>query len=98
MAVNIIDVFSPAKTFPTLGDLVNVLVRNIFVVAGVLLFLLLIFGGFQVIVKAGNEPEEAAKGKNAMTAALIGFALIFAAYWIAQILQIIFGVGILGGW
>lgn len=89
------ELFPPAQTFPTLGDLINVLVKNIFVLAGVLLFILLIFGGLQVIVKAGaGEPEAAGRGKNAVTAALIGFALILAAYWIVQIIEYITGIKI----
>lgn len=93
--IPISEVFPPAKTFPTLGDLINVLVKNIFVLAGVLLFVLLIFGGLKFIVSAGSgDEQEIAKSKNAITAALIGFLIIFAAYWIVQIIGHISGVKI----
>jgi hypothetical protein len=35
-------------------------------------------------------------GKQRVTAAVIGFVLLFCSYWIAQIVQFIFGVTILG--
>lgn len=85
--INISDFFTPATTFKTLGDLVNVLSKNVTVLAGVLLFVLLIFGGLQFIVSSGSGDEQGMnKGKNAITAAIIGFILIFAAYWIVQII------------
>ncbi len=88
-------IFPPVKTFPDIGTLVNVLVKNVFVIAGVLLFVLLIFGGLQFIISAGGGDEQGVgKGKNAITAALVGFILIFAAYWIVQIIEFITGVKI----
>jgi hypothetical protein len=93
--VEIQQVFPPAQTFPTVGSLVNVLVKNIFVLAGVLLFVLLIFGGLKFIVSAGGgDEQEIGKSKNAITAALIGFLIIFAAYWIVQIIGHISGINI----
>ncbi len=80
-------IFPPVKTFPDVGTLVNVITKNVFVLAGVLLFVLLIFGGLQFIISAGGGDEQGVgKGKNAITAALIGFILIFTAYWIVQII------------
>jgi len=89
MAVVIEEIFPPAKTFPTLGDLVNVLVKNVFVLAGVLLFVLLIFGGLKYIISSGGDEKAAEQSKNAITAALIGFLIIFAAYWIVEIISFI---------
>lgn len=80
-------VFQPAEKFQTIGKLVTVLVQNIMVIAGVLLFVLLIFGGLQFIIGAGSgDKEGVGKGKNAITAAIIGFILIITAYWIVQII------------
>jgi len=88
--------FEPAKTFPTVGKLVSVLLPNLYILAGVLLFFLLIFGGFGIIMGAGNDdPKKAEQGKQAVTAAIIGFLLIFVSYWIIQIIEVITGIDIL---
>ena len=95
-AVDIKDVFGPAKTFPTLGSLLNVIVPNLFLLAGVILFVLLIGGGLAVVVGAGSgNPEQAAKGKKAITYAVAGLLIIFASWWVIKIIEKVTGVSIL---
>jgi len=85
------------SVFPNLGAFLSTLIPNFYVFAGILLFLLLIFGGFTYIVNAGQQnPEGVQKGKKAITAALIGFLLVFTSWWIVQIIEIITGINILG--
>ena len=46
-------------------------------------------------MNAGSADKEGMeKGKNALTAAIAGFIIIFAAYWIVQIVQFVAGVDI----
>jgi len=81
--------------FETPGELISTLLPSIYILAGIILFILLLFGGFGIIVGAGGgEPEKAGQGKKAVTAAVIGFALIFASYWIIQIIQALTGIKI----
>jgi hypothetical protein len=98
LVFNIGDAFnSPFGKSQGLADLVSIILSNALVLAGVILFFLLIFGGFSMIIGAGqNNPEAAAKGKQAATTAVIGFIIIFAAYWIIQIIENITGLNILG--
>jgi len=78
-----------------IGGIISTLLQNIYVLAGILLFILLIVGGFSFIIGAGEEnPEKAKKGKQAITAALIGFAIIFCSFWIVKIIEIITGMSI----
>lgn len=87
--------FGPANTFSDVGSLVSVILFNVYVVAGVILLFLLIFGGFQIISSAGSgDAEGAAKGRSAITAAVIGFLIIFGSYWIIQIIEVITGLKI----
>ena len=87
---------SGASQFSSPGALISILLKNIYMVAGVLLFLLLIFGGISIIMSAGGgDAKKTAQGQKAITAALIGFLVIFASYWIVQIIQFITGVNIL---
>jgi len=86
------------ETLGTLGDIITNILPNIYVFSGIILFFLLIGGGLMFIISAGQQnPEGAGKGKQAITAALIGFLIIFASYWIIQIIQIVTGLDILGG-
>lgn len=77
----------------TIGEIINALVPYIFALAGLALLLILIWGGFEFMTSAGDPKKmEAAKGK--LTNAVIGFIIIFIAFWLVQILEVIFGLKI----
>lgn len=92
--VDISKIFAPAQFFKTFGDLVTVIVRNAFVLAGIISFVLLVFGSFTVIMGAGN-PKSAEKGKQAITGAVAGLVIIVTSYWIVQIIERITGLPLL---
>lgn len=79
----------------TPANIINTIIPVIFVLAALILLIMLIFGGFTIFVSAGN-PEKIKKGTGMITSALIGFLIIFAAYWIIQLLELTFGINILG--
>jgi len=84
------------KGFSSIGELVSSLIKNVYIIAGVICLFLLIFGGIGFILQAGSEnPEAAAKSKGAITAAVLGFLIIFTSYWIIQIIEYILGINIL---
>ena len=84
------------KELTGIGDLVTVILSNALVIAGIIMLFLLVFGGVSMVIGAGRDnPEQAAKGKQAATAAVIGFIIIFAAYWIIQIVEYFTGIKIL---
>jgi hypothetical protein len=86
---------SNVEQYKTLGGIVSILLKNAYIIAGVLLFGLLLFGGFGIIMGAGGgDPKKTAQGQQAVTSALIGFLIIFASYWIIQIIQVITGMQI----
>ena len=77
------------------GNIVSRLVRNIiFPASGLLLFLYLVWGGFQVVSGAtmGNDATINA-GKQRVTAAIIGFLLLFASYWLWSLVETALGLG-----
>lgn len=85
-----------AGQFSTPGALISILLKNIYVLAGIMLFVLLIVGGISMISSAGGgDAKKTAQGQKAITSAVIGFLLIFASYWIIQIIQYITGLEIL---
>jgi len=84
--------------YQTLGGFISRILPNIYVIAGIILFFFLIGGGLMFIISAGREnPEGAARGGQIITMSLVGFLIIFASYWIMQIVQIVTGIDILGG-
>jgi len=86
---------APSQSITSISVLVNVILKNSLVVAGVICLVLLILGGFSFIVSAGGDAKAKEKGKNTITSALTGLILIIAAYWIIQIIEIITGIHIL---
>ena len=89
-------VFSPAGTFQTFGDIVNVIVRNAFVLAGLIAFILMIFGGFGIIVGAGSgDTKKLEQGKKNLTGAVAGLILVVTSYWLIQIIERITGLSLL---
>lgn len=65
-----------------------------FPIAGLILFVMLIWGGVEMMVGSATSKSVDA-GKQRVTAAIAGFLLLFASYWIAQILELMFGIKIL---
>lgn len=83
----------PGFTFQggTLGDIVTGALPYIFFFAGFALLIYFIFGGIQLLTSAG-DPKKIAAGKAMLTNAIIGFVVIFVAFWIVQLVAIILGL------
>jgi hypothetical protein len=76
-----------------IGDIISALLPYIFVLAGLVLFIFLIIGGFGLLTSGGNPDKvKAAQGK--ITSAVIGFVIIFISYWLVRILEIVLGIQI----
>lgn len=87
--------FCIPNAYSSIGTFISAVLPNIYVIAGLLLFILLIIGGLMVIISAGKGEEEGVqKGSKTITSALIGFLIIFASYWIIQIIETITGLQI----
>jgi hypothetical protein len=85
-----------SATFPTLGSLISVILQNSLTVIGIILLVLLISGGLMFIISAGsNDSKKSAQAKSMITDALIGFAVVFLAYFIIQIVETVTGLQIL---
>src|SRR3989344_4932980 len=78
-----------------LAFVINTIVPLIFAIAGVTLFIMLIAGGLTIFTSAGN-PEAMKKGQGRIVSALIGLVIIFAAYWIVQLVEYSLGLKLLG--
>lgn len=77
-----------------LGGVISALLPYAFSFAGLIFFILLIWGGFGFLTSGGNpDKTKAAQGK--LTTAAIGFIIVFASFWLIQIVEILFGISIL---
>jgi hypothetical protein len=84
------------NTFPDIGTLITVILKNGFTLAGIILVGLILFGGVSYISSAGSgDQKKMAQAQETLTSALIGFLVIFASYFIIQIVQVITGLTIL---
>lgn len=76
-----------------LGSIINALIPYIFGMAGLALLVILIWGGFELMTSAG-DPKKMQSAQGKLTNAVVGFIIIFVAYWLVQILEVIFGIKI----
>lgn len=79
-----------------IGTLVSGAIGAAFVIAGLLVFAYLVWGGIQWITAGGDKANlESARGR--ISNALVGLAIIAAAYAVILLVEFVFGLTILGG-
>ncbi|HLB60530.1 MAG TPA: pilin [Patescibacteria group bacterium] len=74
-----------------IGGVITKLMPLLFSVAGLILFAMFLWGGYDLMF-SGGEPQKAESAKAKMTYAVVGFILVFTAYWLTQALGYIFDV------
>mgnify|MGYP001558126026 CR=1 FL=1 len=80
--------FTNAHGGKSIGDLVSIGLGFAFVVAGIILLISFMVAGFGLISGAGQDnPEKLEKGKQALTSTVIGFVVVFTAYWIVKLIE-----------
>ena len=86
-------IFGESPGFQNLGDIITKLLKYLFPFAGLLLFAYLIIGGFSFLT-SGGDPKAMEQAKGKVTNAIVGFLIIFLAYWIVQIFEYIFKISV----
>lgn len=92
-AIQINETRTVGDTFTNLGDLIAVIVPNLFLFAGVIFLFLLILGGFSIISAESTKSVE--EGQKKVVSAILGFVVMFSAYWIIQVVEFLTGISIL---
>ncbi|MBI2309519.1 hypothetical protein HYU89_01350 [Candidatus Collierbacteria bacterium] len=80
--------------FDDIGTTITSLLPYLFIIGGIVTGGMLIIGGFDILTSMGSE-EKLKSGAERIKNALIGFLLLFAVYWLAQIAQVLFKIPIL---
>ena len=75
----------------SLGDLISAIIPYIFGLSGIILLLMIVMSGFQMLTSAG-DPKAMESAQKRLTGALIGFIIIFTAYWIVQFIGRMLGI------
>ena len=77
------------------GTLISGAIATAFILAGLIVFAYLVWGGLQWVTAGGDKAHiETARGR--ITNALVGLAIIASAYAIVRLLEFFFGYSILG--
>jgi hypothetical protein len=83
-----------AETLSTPGGIISRVLLFAFPIAGLILFVMILWGGFETIMQsAGKKSVEA--GRQRITAAVIGFVLLFVSIWIIRVIETVFGIKVL---
>jgi len=82
--------------FPTLGYFISHLLFNVYAIMGVIFFILIIVGGWGMIMGAGSgDSGKVQESGKALGAAIVGFVFIFFSYLIVRVIEEITGANIL---
>lgn len=86
----------PGFQIEDIGKLISNAAGVALIIAAILVFVFLIWGGIQWITSGGDKgkTEEA---RNRITAALVGLAIVAAAWAVVQLVSTFFGIDIFGG-
>ncbi len=76
------------------GGIVSRLLQFIFPLAGLLLFVMIVWGGFEIMSGAADKNKIQA-GKTRITSAIVGFLILYSSYWLTQIVEVVFGIVVL---
>jgi hypothetical protein len=82
------------STYTGPGTLINNILPNVYIAGGLIIFFMILLGGFTIIANAGNQ-DKIAQGTKTITSAIIGLLVLFGSYWIIQLIQVVTGVSIL---
>lgn len=81
----------PLEDNVTLGGTINTVLGFLFPLAGVILFFILVWGGFDMVTSRGDA-EKLKSAKAKITSGLVGFMLLILSFVIVRVLAFIFGL------
>lgn len=92
VSINGTPVTGPLVGYTNIASIVNNVVPFIIAIAGIILFFVLMWGGFDYVTSQGL-PEKLKTANAKISAGVIGFVLLVLAFLITRILSYIFGIG-----
>lgn len=86
------EIAAPSGFFTDIGVLINKALQFVLVIAALLVFLYLIWGGIEWITSGGDKGKTES-ARNKITAAVIGLIVVAASFAILQLALTFLGVG-----
>ena len=80
----------------TIAGIISGLVILVLVIAALLAFFFLIYGGIKWITSGGDK-EQTAAAQSTLTSAIIGLAIVFSTWAIISLIETFLGISIFGG-
>lgn len=77
----------------SLGIIISEFLKYFFPFAGLALFVYLLIGGFTYLTSGGDQ-KAMEKAQGQITNSVVGFVIIFVAFWVVQIFEFIFNINI----
>ena len=81
----------PLQGITSLSDIVNRIVEFLIPLAGIILLLVLIWGGYDYLMSQG-QPEKIKNAQAKITTGIIGFILLVFSYILVRLIVKIFGL------
>lgn len=75
-----------------IGLLISSAINIVIIVAGILVFAFLVWGGIQWMTSGGDKTKTE-EARNRITAALVGLAIVAASWALTKLISYFFGVG-----
>lgn len=79
----------------SVGGIVSGAISLVMVVVALVFFFMLIWGGLKWVMSEGDE-KAVTSARNQITNALIGLAIVFAAFAIMKLIGVVFNIDLLG--
>lgn len=77
----------------TIGQIISTIIRVLLIAAAVVFFLWLVLGGIRWIMSGGDKAR-VETARDQVTHALIGLVIVFSAFAIARLIDVLFGVNL----
>lgn len=84
----------PGFQIDNIGKLISSVIGVALLIAGILVFAMLVWGGVQWIMSGGDKAKTE-EARNRITAALVGLAIVAAAWAIMKLIEYFFGISVL---
>lgn len=82
----------PAAKFGDFASILNLIVPNLILGAGIIFFIMLLIGGFMYMQSSGN-PENIKKAQALLRSSIIGLIIVFISFLLVKLISSMLNVG-----